>query len=189
MVIRRDGIMQSHELGDGVCRRFGEQAAHARGKDDAGFYFNIYSVGICMIGGVDEDGVPDDNFTEEQWATLRHTVKDLTTRFNIPFHRVVGHRDLISQFNTPDGPKACPCFDVQCWVARVFEVGDPSRDEMDSAIGKDENGYRAIHTAREGDTFWRIGELYGITQPRLKMMNPSYPSLSIGQKVRLRGSR
>ena len=56
LVITRDGTL---ELG----RDLDEVGAHAYGH-------NANSVGVCMVGGIDEDGQPDDNFTSEQWNTL-----------------------------------------------------------------------------------------------------------------------
>ncbi len=92
-VIRRDG---SIEYG----RELSEVGAHAYGVNDR-------SVGICLIGGVKEDGkTAQDNFTNAQWVSLEKLVNELEDQF--PQARVVGHRDV-----TPG--RDCPCFEVSDW--------------------------------------------------------------------------
>jgi N-acetyl-anhydromuramyl-L-alanine amidase AmpD len=105
VVIRRDGRV---EFG----RHFDDVGAHVRG-------WNTRSVGVCMVGGVDADGTPEDNFTQEQYDTLVATVVMLERAY--PDAGVVGHRDL-SPDKDGDGViephewlKACPSFDVSKW--------------------------------------------------------------------------
>lgn len=90
-VIRRDGRIEHG-------RPFTVPGAHVRGH-------NGHSVGICLVGGVKEsDGkTPENNFTEEQFITLRVLVRQVKLMF--PKAEVVGHRNL-------DPKKACPSFDV-----------------------------------------------------------------------------
>ena len=92
-VIKRDG---SIERG----RPDTQPGAHARG-------FNHLSLGICLIGGVDSNGNPEDNYSPEQMQSL----DILLTQYEIwhPEATILGHRDL------PSVAKACPCFDVQEW--------------------------------------------------------------------------
>lgn len=97
-VIRRNGVLDSVEQG---CRPMNTMGAHCRGYNDE-------SIGVCLVGGVDEDGRPEDNFTPEQWITLAWLVPQLLRRF--PGAEVQGHRDL-----NPN--KACPSFDVSAWWA------------------------------------------------------------------------
>lgn len=95
-VIRRDGTIENGRSVD-------EVGAHARGHNDL-------SVGICLVGGVERDGkklVAENNFTLEQFNSLRYLLRDLDRQFK--FLRVVGHRDL------PGVKKDCPSFDVQTW--------------------------------------------------------------------------
>lgn len=86
--------------------------AHAKG-------YNKNSIGICMAGGVDVNGNPENNFTDPQFITLRGYLDTLTEVF--PGSKVVGHRDLSVDLNedgviTPDEyMKQCPCFDVKDW--------------------------------------------------------------------------
>lgn len=89
-VIRRSGELETG-------RDESDPGAHVRGH-------NANSIGICMVGGIDENGLPDSNFTLEQWNTLRSLLYDVLGRY--PGSRIVGHRDL-------DAGKACPCFDAK----------------------------------------------------------------------------
>ena len=90
-VIRRDGVVEEG-------RDLGEVGAHAKG-------FNHNSVGICMVGGIDDKGEPENNYTEEQWKALEQLVWQMKLPY--PDAEVLGHCDL------PDVKKACPCFDVR----------------------------------------------------------------------------
>ncbi len=105
-VIKRDGTLQ-------VGRPLEEVGAHVEG-------FNSHSVGICMVGGLDENGkgVIADRyaFTTSQWITA-HTLIPMLRKI-WPDARVVGHRDL-SPDKDGDGTveqsewlKTCPGFDA-----------------------------------------------------------------------------
>lgn len=111
-IIRRSGL---GEIGREVDR-FG---AHALG-------YNQRSLGVCLVGGVkrvkDRDGkndadgprwdmVPENNFTQEQFVTLKKVLMGLIAYATKA--KVVGHRDL------PHVKKACPCFDVESWMESV----------------------------------------------------------------------
>ncbi len=106
-VIRRDGEV---EFG----RHFDEAGAHVQGH-------NFRSVGVCMVGGIDDDGEAENNFTEEQFESLRDTVVFLKRAY--PHARILGHRDLSPDLDG-DGVieehewvKDCPSFDVEDWLA------------------------------------------------------------------------
>lgn len=92
-VIRRDGTLETG-------RSLDEIGAHAAG-------FNSTSIGICLVGGIDDDGNPDANFKPEQWRTLTEVLARLYALH--PAATVCGHRDL-------DPKKACPSFDVAAWL-------------------------------------------------------------------------
>lgn len=95
-VIRRDGSVE-----DG--RPLNRPGAHARG-------FNHVSLGICLVGGVESDGVTaESNFTHAQWESLENVVRELLELH--PDAEVLGHRDL------PNVSKACPSFDAPEWWA------------------------------------------------------------------------
>lgn len=95
----------------GVFRRNGQfergrpmhiAGAHARG-------FNANSIGLCLIGGVDEDGKAEDNFTAVQKRRAKQYVEVLQALYDVPDENIIGHRDL------PGVTKDCPSFDVQEW--------------------------------------------------------------------------
>jgi N-acetylmuramoyl-L-alanine amidase len=69
---------------------------------------NATTIGICMVGGIDLMGKPEDNFTAAQYATLHSLLKELQARY--PNTQVLGHRDF------PKVAKACPSFDVRTWL-------------------------------------------------------------------------
>ena len=95
-VIRRDGTLESG-------RPMDQAGAHTSGH-------NANSIGICLVGGVKEDGkTPEANFTPEQWVTLERVVKDLVKKY--PGATVHGHNEFAA--------KACPSFDVKKWWAGV----------------------------------------------------------------------
>lgn len=92
LVIRRSGRM---EPGRGLD----EVGAHTAGM-------NHNSFGICLIGGVDKDNKPEDNFTQAQWDSLELALIFLTQVY--PEAKVRGHRDFAN--------KACPSFPAKEWA-------------------------------------------------------------------------
>lgn len=103
-VIRRDGQVEEGRPHDVV-------GSHVKG-------FNERSIGICLVGGIDDQGKPEDNFTDDQKAALHALLWRYTSGIeheglyaDLP---VVGHRDL-------DSGKACPSFDVQAWLKSLQE--------------------------------------------------------------------
>lgn len=95
-IIRRDGTI---ERGRPIERT----GAHT-------YRHNHDSVGVCMIGGVDRDNKPDNNFTDLQFAALY----DLCTAFGQVFDGlgIYGHRDA-------DSRTQCPSFDAREWARDV----------------------------------------------------------------------
>jgi len=91
-IIRRDGTLEHG-------RDLAIPGAHAKG-------FNKNSIGVCLIGGVDSENNPTNNFTDVQFKTLRSY---LDTMMDIFDAEVKGHRDL------PNTNKACPSFNVSEW--------------------------------------------------------------------------
>lgn len=92
-IIRRNGVIE-------VGRDVDQVGAHTVGQNET-------SVGICLVGGVDNSMKPQANFTPQQMATLRTLLKEMTDKY--PGVAVKGHREF--------APKACPSFDVQRWLA------------------------------------------------------------------------
>lgn len=104
-VIRRDGTRETGRPENTV-------GAHVRGH-------NSNSIGVCLAGGVDTTGKPDNNFTPAQLESLEALLRELRARYART--RICGHRDLSADRNgdgriTPDEfIKACPSFDVAQW--------------------------------------------------------------------------
>lgn len=103
-VIRRDGTVEEGRPHDVV-------GSHVKSR-------NADCIGICLVGGIDAQGRPEDNFTDAQKATLRALLWKMTQGVShegaykgLP---ICGHRDL-------DPSKACPSFDVKSWLAEVNE--------------------------------------------------------------------
>lgn len=90
-----------------VIRRNGE-IEHGRDEAVAGAHckgHNANSIGICLVGGVDRNMKPENNFTEAQFETLERWLRALKADYVKA--AVHGH----NEFST----KACPSFDVQAW--------------------------------------------------------------------------
>lgn len=96
-VIRINGIVEKG-------RPLQNPGAHARG-------WNGESLGICLVGGLNDDGQPDKTFNGYQLDILRDLLWYLTDRF--PAAEILGHRDL------PEVNKQCPCFDVKEWLDAI----------------------------------------------------------------------
>jgi N-acetylmuramoyl-L-alanine amidase len=96
-----------------VIRRSG-QLEHGRPLEVVGAHavgHNARSVGVCLVGGLNEQGQPSDEYAPEQLEVLRNVLEWL--REHYPATRIVGHRDL------PNVAKACPSFDVAAWCRSV----------------------------------------------------------------------
>ena len=110
-VIRRDGRVEKG-------RDLKAIGSHVKG-------YNAVSVGICMVGGLDMGSKPANNYTPEQFASLKRVLLDLKTLY--PHAEILGHRDLSPDKNkdgkiTPDEwLKSCPCFDVREWWRSVLD--------------------------------------------------------------------
>ena len=92
-VIRRNGEIEKG-------RDIAVTGAHCKGQ-------NKHSIGICLVGGIDENGKSQNNFTAEQFAGLRRLVSELKQQYpNATLH---GHNEFAA--------KDCPCFDVREFFA------------------------------------------------------------------------
>jgi len=89
-VIRRTGQIEEGRPED-------KPGAHVRG-------YNKNSLGICLIGGVDYNGVADANFTFAQYQALVGLIQELKQKYGMNVE-VRGHRDVAA--------KDCPCFSIQ----------------------------------------------------------------------------
>jgi N-acetyl-anhydromuramyl-L-alanine amidase AmpD len=95
-VIRRNGTVEDGRPHDVV-------GAHVEG-------FNSRSIGICLAGGIDAKGNPENNFTPEQFNSLKLML--IAQMRTYPHATVVGHNDLFKG-------KACPSFKVSTWLQSV----------------------------------------------------------------------
>jgi N-acetyl-anhydromuramyl-L-alanine amidase AmpD len=94
-VVRRDGSVEAG-------RREELIGAHVSGH-------NRDTLGICLVGGLDEHGDPAPTFTPEQFASLRTLANELLAKYDLSDDAILGHRDF------PNVAKACPSFDVRHW--------------------------------------------------------------------------
>ena len=88
-IITRDGTIEP-------ARPEEMQGAHAP-------RVNHRSIAICMIGGSDANGGWSNNFTNEQWVTLKALLLNLTKKYEIK--KIIGHYQV-------DDKKECPSFKV-----------------------------------------------------------------------------
>lgn len=93
-VIRRNGAIETGR----PLERIG---AHVAGH-------NSTTIGICLVGGLDERGKAENNFEPKQWLSLKKLLAELKARF--PGAEILGHRDF------PKVAKDCPCFDARKWA-------------------------------------------------------------------------
>lgn len=91
-VIRRDGTV---EEGRDI------EAVGSHVKDH-----NHNSLGICLVGGVDESNKFKANFTPSQIRSLRTLLDGLKVKY--PSAAIRAHHDV--------APKACPSFDLKRWL-------------------------------------------------------------------------
>ena len=109
IVIRRSGKVD-------VGRPLDCQGAHVKGH-------NHNTLGICLVGGLNDNGDPEDNFTPEQFASLEKWIIALDVAY--PGTEIKGPRDFSPDIDG-DGVveewewlKQCPCFDAGQWARDV----------------------------------------------------------------------
>ena len=95
-VIKRDGTVEEGRPHDTV-------GAHVSGH-------NHNSLGICMAGGIDDKGKPENNFTDAQFHALKVLLAGLTNLY--PEAKVQGHGEFSGTAT------ACPSFKASEWYAR-----------------------------------------------------------------------
>lgn len=105
-VMRRGGVIETG-------RAVNQVGAHVEG-------WNSVSIGICLVGGIDEHGRAQDNRTDAQNAALLSFLPGLLKSY--PHAKICGHRDLSPDRNgngrvdRDEFLKECPCFDVIPWA-------------------------------------------------------------------------
>lgn len=109
-VIDLDGTVE-------VGRPLSMDGAHCNTAGLSGESYNKHSIGICYVGGLDENGNPADTRTPEQKLSMTNLVNKLCDEY--PITEIIGHRDASPDRNG-DGVisrnewiKQCPCFDVK----------------------------------------------------------------------------
>lgn len=101
-VIQKDGGIEAGRYLD-------EIGAHVKG-------YNAHTIGVCYVGGLDDNGKPADTRTLAQKQSLVWLIKLLKTYY--PRTTVHGHRDYSPDTNkngkvdTWEYIKACPCFNA-----------------------------------------------------------------------------
>lgn len=91
-IIRRDGTIEEGRPVDVV-------GSHV--KD-----WNSKSVGVCLVGGIDDKGKFEANFTPAQMQSLKEKLADLKDMY--PDAEIKAHHDI--------APKACPSFNLSRWL-------------------------------------------------------------------------
>lgn len=172
VVVRRDGVVETLDEGY-PTRPFDQAGAHV---GDCGLGWNRRSLGICLVGGIDDEGRPEYNFHSVQMESLRAFIASVMDAFvhvgdlKILPPKLMGHRDLIRI--TGASPKACPCFDVATWwkglPTEPFKP-DPEEDDKNAGTGLSLGGYWVV---RQGDTLWSIASVTGVPISTLRRLNP-----------------
>lgn len=88
---------------DGHCEQL--RPDDQRGQHCAQDNMNNRGIGVCYVGGVDNNNKPCDTRTEAQKRGLLNLVKALKSKY--PKAQVIGHRDVTGV------RKACPSFDAK----------------------------------------------------------------------------
>jgi len=94
-VIKRSGTIQKG-------REEELQGAHA-------VKVNGTSIGICLVGGVDDDLKWENNFTKEQFENLVTLIKILKEKYEGSITKIIGHYEV-------EPKKKCPSFNIQEWL-------------------------------------------------------------------------
>jgi hypothetical protein len=100
IVIPRKPTDDDHGLIE-IARPLDVQGAHVAG-------YNHRSLGICLVGGMAEDGSDEDNFLDEQLSALETAL--LFCLAYAPKALIRNHRSL-------DPRKTCPVMDAEAWAA------------------------------------------------------------------------
>ena len=85
--------------------------------------FNSVSINVAYIGGIDVNGKPIDNRTEEQKSSLQSLLKMLHKKY--PEAVIQGHRDFSPDLNhdgritSNEWMKSCPCFEAKTEYANI----------------------------------------------------------------------
>lgn len=159
-VIRRNGVVEQG-------RNVNKQGAHAKG-------YNRKSIGIAMVGGVDDNLNPENNFTQAQWASLRTMVAKYQSQYE--GIKVIGHNEVSA--------KACPSFNVQTWLAQTFPEGQIDEETLaalEDEVVVDQVGLKQLEESGEDKN--DLGETEGFASDigsGAAATNTAYPESSFG---------
>ena len=108
-LVRLDGTIQNGRDVDII-------GAHVEG-------YNLHSIGIAYVGGLNNSGKATDTRTENQKAALLNLLRDLRELY--PRALIKGHRDYSPDKNgngvvePSEWMKECPCFDARQEYAKL----------------------------------------------------------------------
>ena len=91
-VIGRGGIIEEG-------RDIDLNGAHTKGH-------NKNTIGVCLVGGVDKNNKPENNFTKAQFSSLCRLLRHYMVQY--PNATIHGHREYAN--------KACPSFDIHTFI-------------------------------------------------------------------------
>lgn len=117
-----------------IGRPLEQMGAHCKSHNDT-------SIGICYIGGLNDQGEPADTRTPMQKLALRALITQLINEFAIL--DVYGHRDLSPDLDgdgiieKEEWLKQCPCYDAHAeWLDLLRELAQISRDYLGCELHK-----------------------------------------------------
>lgn len=151
-LIRRNGVVEQG-------RPLSRSGAHAAG-------YNSRSIGVALVGGVDANNRPENNFTNQQFSALRAYVENFLQK--VPNGKIIGHNEVSS--------KACPSFDVQAWLANNFDgaiASDIFKEEYD-----EEQEIDGDRLEESGENKQDVGEVEGFSDDLVAgtaKTNPNFP--------------
>jgi len=165
-VICRDGTLQMHD--DGLpTRPIDKVGAHVGG---CGRGWNRRSFGVTLVGGVDENNKPENNFTLAQFDTLYEMIEDFKESHPSPLNvKIMGHRDLIAETNAAS--KACPCFDVEEFMERRLDMEEDEEDIEEVFSQSDTLSLPENYIVKSGDSLWKIGQIFGVSVDHINRLN------------------
>ena len=99
IVIENDGAVRWGRDIDKDGDVFEEIGAHVKG-------YNLNSIGICMVGGIDGNGT-NHKFSKDQYEALKVVLEGIFLTYGKL--AVYGHNDFNKR-------KSCPCFDVEQYL-------------------------------------------------------------------------
>lgn len=121
-IYKPDGVIQLGRDRDNDDDVLEEVGAHVLG-------YNRRSIGICGVGHFDETlPVPNDS----QIKAIGLLAARLTQLYDLPVHRVIGHREAGLLPGVPEVHKTCPGSKVDCNLMReyIYRISNRYYDEF-----------------------------------------------------------